>query len=332
MKFRIFVSLLFIISQSACSQNFDAVKDQEVILGDEQVLMSNIKLFEGDDFDSVDIEIFSDQRLIGTMILEMMNNKESEVVVTYKDLYNKLLELKQNPVYPKLRQQRIALNKLDSMTFLNTKWDTVVILLRDIGMGEKEIESFKIYAQENSDLTTKVADLLPQFHQQLEREKSINKDDNKTEWETLFLKSIAINEDSLIERSRNQNKPVLLYFTGHNSVNCRRLEQSVLLDSEIVDLFVNKFLFVPLYVDDRTALPKPEVKKANLKHNRNITLKTIGDKNSYYQLSRFEIRGQPFFVILDSEKNVIDTADYGTNTEKKFLDFLESALQEFNLD
>jgi len=92
---------------------------------------------------------------------------------------------------------------------------------------------------------------------------------------------------------------------------------------------VNDFIFVPLYVDDKTALREAEVEEVELGNRRNFTLKTIGHKNSYYQISRFENRKQPFFVVLDSENKVIRTADHETNTEKKFLGFLNAALKEF---
>lgn len=313
------------------SQSFSSIKGQEVFFGDEEV-MQNIRLFEGDDFDSIDIQIFSVEPFLLSIIFELRENKESDSKIVYSDLYERLIEFKEDPDYFKLRKQQVALNKLEETIFLNTRWDTLTVLLRDIGMEEKEIESFKIYAQENSDLTTNMRYLVVKFYQKLEEAKSENKQKNKTQWEKLFLESMAIKEDSLLTLSRNEKKPVMLYFTGYNAVNCRRLEQSVLLDSQIVDILLNDFIFAPLYVDDRTALPQPEVKEANHSHNRNITLKTIGDKNSYYEYYRFENSVQPFFVILDSENNVIATADYNLKTKTDFINFLKSALDKFEKD
>ena len=90
---------------------------------------------------------------------------------------------------------------------------------------------------------------------------------------------------------------------------------------------MKNFIFVPLYVDDRTKLKTEE---QVVIRDRPRTLKTIGDKNLYYQTTRFNIGAQPYLVILNSDNEVIGTATYKTSSIPDFNLFLNNALEEFS--
>ena len=102
-----------------------------------------------------------------------------------------------------------------------------------------------------------------------------------------------------IEAAKSEGKPVMIDFTGYGCVNCRKMEAAVWTDSEVQDIINGEYILIQLYVDDKTSLPQ------NIKVTENgqqRTLRTIGDKWSYFQRSRFGQNTQPFYVLLDSRQ------------------------------
>lgn len=95
-----------------------------------------------------------------------------------------------------------------------------------------------------------------------------------------------------------EGKPVVVDFTGFGCVNCRKMEAAVWTDPQIADKLNNDFILISLYVDDKQPLDKPiEV----VENGRKRTLRTVGDKWSYLQRSKFGANAQPFYVILDNK-------------------------------
>ena len=78
--------------------------------------------------------------------------------------------------------------------------------------------------------------------------------------------------------AKSQNKPVLLIFTGHGCVNCRKMEENVWSDSGVQSIMKNNFVVCALYTDDRTL-------SEDGKH-------TIGEINSDFQEAKFKINAQ----------------------------------------
>lgn len=95
-----------------------------------------------------------------------------------------------------------------------------------------------------------------------------------------------------------EGKPVVVDFTGFGCVNCRKMEAAVWTDPQVADKLNNDFILISLYVDDKQPLDKPiEV----VENGRKRTLRTVGDKWSYLQRSKFGANAQPFYVILDNK-------------------------------
>ncbi len=128
--------------------------------------------------------------------------------------------------------------------------------------------------------------------------------------------------DSLEEayaKAKAENKQILLDFSGYGCVNCRKMEAKVLSD-ERVQTRLKDFVVVTLIVDDRTALAEPITVEEN---GKTITLKTVGDKWSYLQRSRFKANAQPYYIQLDAEGNTIsDSYAYDEDIDK-FLRWLK---------
>lgn len=131
--------------------------------------------------------------------------------------------------------------------------------------------------------------------------------------------------DSILSLSAEMNKPILLYFTGHNVVNAKKMDMRVLNDRMISAKMKENFIVLELYVDDRTELQK-EQWITNTKTKK--VMKTIGEQNQYIESIKFNQNTQPFFVILDSEENVYGKTGYVPSIEN-FDTFLDESFERF---
>ena len=121
-------------------------------------------------------------------------------------------------------------------------------------------------------------------------------------------------------------KPVLIDFTGFGCVNCRKMEASVWTDSSVADKLTKDYVLISLYVDDKTPLPQPMEVEFN---GEKRTLRTIGDKWSYLQASKFGANAQPFYVAVDNEGNPL-TGSFGFKEDvSAYLDFLNKGLEQY---
>lgn len=126
--------------------------------------------------------------------------------------------------------------------------------------------------------------------------------------------------------AKAQGKPVLIDFTGFGCVNCRKMEASVWTDASVADRLTNDFVLISLYVDDKTPLPQPmEVTMGDEKR----TLRTIGDKWSYLQASKFGANAQPFYVAVDNEGKPLNSAFSFKEDANAYLDFLDKAMDNY---
>ena len=127
--------------------------------------------------------------------------------------------------------------------------------------------------------------------------------------------------------AREQNKPVLLDFTGHGCVNCRELEAAIWTDDRVINMLQDEFVLISLYVDDRT--PLPEIMTVE-EQGTQKKLRNIGDKWSYLQRVKFGANAQPFHVPVDNMGNPLNGA-YSINTGvEEYLKFLEEAKSNYN--
>ena len=123
-----------------------------------------------------------------------------------------------------------------------------------------------------------------------------------------------------------QGKPVLLDFTGYGCVNCRKMEAAVWTDPRVAEKLNNDYILISLYVDDKQPLAKPIEVTVN---GQKRTLRTVGDKWSYLQQSKFGALAQPFYVALDAEgKPLAPSFSYKEDTHA-YLDFLEQGLENY---
>ena len=130
-----------------------------------------------------------------------------------------------------------------------------------------------------------------------------------------------------MEYALQQGKPVMLDFTGYGCVNCRKMELAVWTDSKVSDLINNDYVLITLYVDDKTPLPAPVKIQENGKER---TLRTVGDKWSYLQRVKFGANAQPFYVLIDNEGNPLNKSYSYDEDIAKYVDFLQTGLENFS--
>ena len=106
--------------------------------------------------------------------------------------------------------------------------------------------------------------------------------------------------DKGLAYARAQNKHILLDFTGYACVNCRRMEDKVWSKPEVLDLLRDKFVIISLYVDDKQELP---IDQQYVSPTTGKTIKTIGNKWSDFQITRYQANAQPYYIVLNSEGN-----------------------------
>jgi len=129
--------------------------------------------------------------------------------------------------------------------------------------------------------------------------------------------------------AEKQNLPVLLDFTGHACVNCRKMEERVWSEDEVLNLLQNDIVLISLYVDDQRDLPENEqyVSEATGKE-----IETIGNKWSDFQITNYKANAQPYYVLLDNAGNKLnDPIAYEPDADK-YLQWLQDGIHNFNND
>ena len=127
--------------------------------------------------------------------------------------------------------------------------------------------------------------------------------------------------------ARAVGKPVLIDFTGHGCVNCRKMELAVWHDARVRDLINNDYVLISLYVDEKTPLPQP----VDVSENGSVTtLRTVGDKWSYLQRTKFGANAQPFYVLLDADGKPIESARSYDEDVSAYVSWLRRGLEAYS--
>ena len=135
-------------------------------------------------------------------------------------------------------------------------------------------------------------------------------------------------EWSIIKRAaaKSVNKPILLDFTGFACVNCRKMEDYVWSDPKILSILNNDVVLISLYVDDKRELPENEqyVSKETGKK-----IKSIGNKWSDFQITRYKANAQPYYIVLDTDENSLNKAVGYMPDVDQYEQWLKSGTQQF---
>lgn len=126
--------------------------------------------------------------------------------------------------------------------------------------------------------------------------------------------------------AKKVNKPVMIDFSGFGCVNCRKMEASVWTDPTVKQTLENDYVLITLIVDDKTKLAEPIEIQENGKTRK---LKTIGDKWSYLQRSKFGANAQPFYILLDHEGQPLGPSYAFNEDVAQYMQFLRNGLNRF---
>ena len=124
--------------------------------------------------------------------------------------------------------------------------------------------------------------------------------------------------------AKEVGKPIFIDFTGHTCANCREMEHYVWTDKEVKEILTQKFVLCELFVDERTIeLPENEW----VTDDRGKTLKTLGQRNLYYEKSMYNMNAQPYYVIINSDGKVLTKENYKYDRDvQKFIAYLNEGL------
>lgn len=127
--------------------------------------------------------------------------------------------------------------------------------------------------------------------------------------------------------AKAQGKPVLIDFTGFGCVNCRKMEAAVWTDPTVSKILEEDYVLISLFVDDKT--PLAEQVKVTEENGQQRTLRTVGDKWSYLQRSKFGANAQPFYVAIDNEGNPLTGSAVYDEDIDKYVKFLKAGLENY---
>ncbi|PIF47676.1 thiol:disulfide interchange protein DsbD [Chryseobacterium sp. 52] len=126
-----------------------------------------------------------------------------------------------------------------------------------------------------------------------------------------------------IELAKKENKPILIDFTGYGCENCRKMEEFVWSEPDILPILQNDVVLASLYVDDKEELPEDQKTKIDLGDGQVKKVKTIGDRWSLFQQVNFNNNSQPHYVLITPDGKVINTPVSGYMPKEDFKKFLE---------
>jgi thiol:disulfide interchange protein DsbD len=134
--------------------------------------------------------------------------------------------------------------------------------------------------------------------------------------------------DQALACSKKLNKPLFIDFTGHGCVNCREMEATVWANPAVLKRLREDYIVTALYVDDKTEIPQKEW--ITSKYDGKVK-KNVGKKFADFQISRFNVNAQPYYVLLDTNGNLLTQPRAYDKSVDAFVKFLDTGLENFKL-
>ncbi|WP_316814648.1 protein-disulfide reductase DsbD family protein [Pedobacter nyackensis] len=157
-----------------------------------------------------------------------------------------------------------------------------------------------------------------------------NHSEGKHKYADIFHAPLNLNVffdyDEGMAYAKKVGKPVMIDFTGHACVNCRKMEANVWPDKAVYSKLSNDYVIIQLYVDDKTELEESEKYKSTFSGK---DVKTIGNKWSDVQASKFNSNSQPYYVLLGHDEKPLVSPTGANYNPEEYLQFLESGLTAF---
>jgi thiol:disulfide interchange protein DsbD len=126
--------------------------------------------------------------------------------------------------------------------------------------------------------------------------------------------------------AKEQNKPILIDFTGWACVNCRKMEENVWTDPAVASYIKDNFILVSLYVDDKQMLPVEQRFKYTSKAGTEKAINSIGDLWATFQAENFNQVTQPLYVVISPDQQLLSNPVGYTPDAKVYLQWLQCSV------
>ncbi len=123
--------------------------------------------------------------------------------------------------------------------------------------------------------------------------------------------------------AKEQNKPILIDFTGWACVNCRKMEENVWTDPAVSSYIKDNFILVSLYVDDKEMLPVDKRFKYVSKAGTEKEINSVGDLWATFQAENFNQVTQPLYVVMSPDQNLLSNPVGYTPDVTTYLQWLQ---------
>lgn len=127
-----------------------------------------------------------------------------------------------------------------------------------------------------------------------------------------------------IQYANEVNKPILIDFTGHGCVNCRKTEEHIWIDDRVRNILMDSVVLISLYVDD-----DKKIEDVLISVNTNEKLRNIGKKWADFQIVNFEKNAQPLYVLASNDQKVVSQPRAYVPGVDGYLDYLRCSLSQF---
>lgn len=132
--------------------------------------------------------------------------------------------------------------------------------------------------------------------------------------------------DEGMRYAAERNLPVMLDFSGHACVNCRKMEGAVFDTERVRQILGNDYVLIKLMVDEKGDLANPFTVTEN---GKPVSIRTVGDKWSYLQRHKFNINSQPYYVLLDNNGEPLVAPRAYDEDVDAFVQWLEDGKENF---
>ena len=129
--------------------------------------------------------------------------------------------------------------------------------------------------------------------------------------------------EKAVQLSKQQNKPILIDFTGWACVNCRKMEENVWTDPEVMSFIQNNFILVSLYVDDKALLPVEKRFTYTTASGAKKEITSVGDLWATFQAENFNQSSQPLYVVMSPDQKLLSNQIGYTPDAKEYLNWLQ---------
>ncbi len=122
---------------------------------------------------------------------------------------------------------------------------------------------------------------------------------------------------------------MLIDFTGHACVNCRKMEELVWPKDKVIKYIRDDYVLVSLYVDEKIDLPESEQLTVEKPTGGTRKLRTTGNKWQHLQYKYFDANTQPQYALVSPDGKLLTKPVPYTPDVDEYANFLECGLQAF---